>query len=112
MTIYERIRMLRESMGMSQEELAHKCGYTGRSMISRIEAGQVDLQVSKLMLIAAALGVDAPYLFGTGEHQQNRDIALATYNLINKAAELDDLDLAKLEERADIMLEADKYHEN
>ena len=61
MTIYERIRMLRESMGMSQEELAHKCGYTGRSMISRIEAGQVDLQVSKLVLIAAALGVDAVF---------------------------------------------------
>ena len=109
MTVYERIRMLRENAGMSQEELAHKCGYTGRSMISRIESGQIDLQVSKLHLIAAALGVDTPYLFGTGEHQNNRDIALSLSHLISKAADLDDLDLAKLQERADTMLESEKY---
>lgn len=112
MTIYERIKMLREMRGMSQEELAIKCGYTGRSMISRIESGQIDLQISKLTLIADALGVDAPYLFGTGEHQRNRDIALATYTLLERAEKLDDLDLARLEERAAMMLEADKYQED
>lgn len=109
MTVYERIKMLRIMNGMSQDELAHKCGYNGRSMISRIESGQIDLQISKLEKIAAALGVGTPYLFGTDDHQENRDIALQLSALLNKAAELDDLDLAKLQERADILLEADKY---
>lgn len=112
MTVYERIRMLREMNGMSQDELARKCGYNGRSMISRIESGQIDLQISKLEKIAVALGVGTPYLFGTDEHQENKDIALQLSTLLNKAADLDDLDLAKLQERADIMLESDKYNEN
>ena len=112
MTVYERIRMLREMNGMSQEELAKKVGYNGRSMISRIEAGQIDLQISKLELIADALGVSAPYLFGTSDHQENMDTALALTALIQKAHALDDLDLARLGERAETMLEDDKYHEN
>ena len=109
MTVYERIRMLREMRGMSQDELAKKVGYNGRSMISRIESGQIDLQISKVEAIAVALGVGTPYLFGTDEHQENKDIALQLSNLINKAADLDDLDLAKLQERADTMLESEKY---
>lgn len=109
MTIYDRIKMLREMNGMSQEELARKVGYNGRSMISRIEAGKIDLQISKLEMIADALGVSVVYLFGTDEHQKNKDIALLISNLISKAADLDDVDLAKLEERADTMLESDKY---
>ena len=109
MTVYDRIRMLREMRGMSQDELAKKVGYNGRSMISRIESGQIDLQISKVEAIAVALGVGTPYLFGTDEHQENKDIALQLSNLIDKAADLDDLDLAKLQERAAIMLESEKY---
>lgn len=109
MTVYERIKMLREMNGMSQDELAKKAGYNGRSMISRIEAGQIDLQISKLEKIASALGVTTPYLFGTYEHQRNMDTAFAISALIKKAESLDDLDLAKLDERVETMLEADKY---
>lgn len=111
MTIYERIKMLRQQAGMSQDELAHKSGYEGRSMISRIEAGQIDLQLSKVEAIAKALGVNAAYLAGFDDHQHNRDIALSLSYLIDKAQQLDDVDLAKLQERADMMLEADKYED-
>lgn len=48
MTIYERIKMLRKNAGMSQEELARRCGYREKSMISRIESGKVDMPFSKV----------------------------------------------------------------
>ena len=109
MNVYERIKMLRQQSGMSQEELALKSGYEGRSMISRIESGQIDLRISRLEMIADALGVNAAYLAGFDEHQENRDMALALSYLIDKAQMLDDTDLAKLQERAEILLESDKY---
>lgn len=112
MTIYERIRMLRKDRGMSQDELAKRCGYADRSMITKIEAGKVDLTIGKVEQIAYILGVDPAYLAGYSEWQENQDTALALMALIKKASELDDLDLAKLQERAETMLESDKYDEN
>ena len=53
--VYDRIRRLRIAWGLSQEELAQLVGYTDRSMMSKIEAGKVDLPLSKIVLIAAAL---------------------------------------------------------
>lgn len=54
------IRSYRESAGYSQEDLANMCGYTtanARSTMSKIESGTSDLPVSKLWLIAQALGI-------------------------------------------------------
>ena len=51
------IKLRRTELGMSQEELAEKCGYTNRSTISRIEIGNRDVPVKQLKKIAAALGM-------------------------------------------------------
>ena len=53
------IKLRRTELGMSQEELAEKCGYTNRSTISRIESGNRDIPVKQLQKIASALGMDA-----------------------------------------------------
>lgn len=62
MTMYDRIRKLRLEQDMSQEELAKKVGYKGRSMIARIEAGQVDISQSKVKAFAVALNTTIDYL--------------------------------------------------
>lgn len=62
MTMYDRIKMLRLEQDMSQEELAHKVGYKGRSMIARIESGQVDISQSKVKSFASALNTSIDYL--------------------------------------------------
>lgn len=62
MTIYERIKALREALGMSQDELAQKVGYKGRSAISKVEAGTRDISQSMIEKYAAALGVTPTYL--------------------------------------------------
>ena len=49
---------------MSQDELAEKTGYTSRSSIAKIEKGLVDLQQSKIISFANALGVTPSQLMG------------------------------------------------
>ena len=65
--LYLNIRHLRESLGMSQEELAQKTGYKSRTSIAKIEAGKVDLSQSKILQFADALGTTTAYLMGWEE---------------------------------------------
>ena len=64
LTLYKNIKKLREELGMSQDELAEKTGYTSRSSIAKIEKGLVDLQQSKIINFANALGVTPSQLMG------------------------------------------------
>lgn len=57
METYEMIRKLRIDANLSQDELAHKVGYTDRSSIAKVEAGKVDLTETKIGQFARALNV-------------------------------------------------------
>ena len=50
--VYDRIRQLRIANGLTLEELARAVGYKGRSMMSQVELGKVDLPLSKVAAIA------------------------------------------------------------
>ena len=63
MTISERIKIKREELGMTQEELAFKCGYKSRSSINKIELAR-DLPLKKVSVIAKALNVSPGYIMG------------------------------------------------
>lgn len=63
-TIYSRIKNLRESLGLSQDELAKKLGYTSRSTINKIESGKIDISRSKIEAFAKALNTTPSYLMG------------------------------------------------
>lgn len=60
--VYENIKERRIQLGMSQEELAAKVGYTHRGVISKIEAGKTNLTLEKLDAIAKALNTTAAKL--------------------------------------------------
>lgn len=64
MKLYENIRAFRLAAKMTQEELAHKTGYTDRSSIARIEKGEIDLPQSKIVQFADALGTTPGHLMG------------------------------------------------
>ena len=49
------IRKRRKEIGMTQKELAEKCGYTDHTTINKIEKGLVDITFKRLEQIAAAL---------------------------------------------------------
>ena len=52
MTIGQRVKIRREELGMSQEELAKKIGYKSKSSINKIELGFRVLTQSKIKAIA------------------------------------------------------------
>lgn len=64
MRIGERIRLQRESLGMSQEQLAQKLGYKSRSSINKIELGANNLAQTKIKDIAKALKTTPAYIMG------------------------------------------------
>ena len=58
----KRIRKIRESKGISQQELAAKCNFE-KSNMSRLESGRVNSTLATLEKIALALEVNIIELF-------------------------------------------------
>ena len=65
--LYSNIKLLREELGLSQDDLAKKTGYTSRSSIAKIEKGLVDLSQTKIDLFANALNTTPAKLMGWDE---------------------------------------------
>lgn len=64
MSLGQNIRMYRERLGLSQEELAKRLGYKDRSTIAKIESNVNDITQSKIVAIAAALETTPAALMG------------------------------------------------
>ena len=60
----ERIRKIRIELGMTQEELATRMGYTSKSTITKIEQGIRDVPQNKIAKFAEALGTTPAVLMG------------------------------------------------
>ncbi len=71
MTIGERIKILRKERGMTQEQLAKKCGYKSLTTINKIELGINRITLSVVEVLAEALGVTPAYLMGWEENTNN-----------------------------------------
>lgn len=65
---YKNIRQKRIELNMTQTDLAKKVGYSDKSMIARIERGDIDLPQSKIMLFADALDMTPCSLMGWNEY--------------------------------------------
>ena len=59
----ENLRKLRQAREITQEELSEKLGYSSRSSINKIEAGDRDMPRSKIEQAAKILGVSPLELF-------------------------------------------------
>lgn len=60
----DRIKALRKSRGLTQQELATALGYADKSMIAHIESGDNEMALDKIALLATTLGVDANDILG------------------------------------------------
>ena len=66
--IHKNIKRRRIQLEMTQEELAKRLGYSGKSMISKIEQGRVKLDQEKIEEIAEILRIDPLELMGYKAH--------------------------------------------
>ena len=64
MTLYTNIRKRRKELNLTQDELAALTGYSGKSMIAKIESGKVDIPQSKIVEFAKALKTTPAKLMG------------------------------------------------
>lgn len=71
MTIYDRIKQLREQQGLSQQALAEKVGFKTASAINKIELGLRDINQKKVILFAKALNTTPAYLMGWEGKQES-----------------------------------------
>ena len=60
----DRVKALRKSRGLTQQELAAALGYADKSMIAHIESGDNEMTLDKVAFLAQALGVDANDILG------------------------------------------------
>ena len=67
MTVADRIKLKREELKLSQEELAIRIGNKDKSTISKIEKSGNDITMKNIQRIAKALGVTSQYLMGWEE---------------------------------------------
>ncbi len=88
MTIADRIRLTRERLNLSQDELAKRCGYADKTSISKIENAGDDITLKKIKRIATALGVSHSYLMGWESESNDSDILVDESNLSANDIEL------------------------
>ena len=68
--LYENIKKRRIELNMSQQELAEAVGYSGKSMVSQVENGLIDLPVTMILKFAKALDIEPGDLMGWEEDIQ------------------------------------------
>lgn len=128
MTIGERIKKRREELNISQDELAEKLGYKTRSSILKLEKDRAKPNPAKIKLLCQVLKTTPSYIMGwVDEWEEQHDLyenladEAKAYDAISQAfgeeictilndfLRLDEIDRAKITERIDTLLSAEKY---
>jgi transcriptional regulator with XRE-family HTH domain len=85
MNVGERIRLLREKEGFSQNELAGRAGVS-QTHLRRVELGQAGITVDHLQMVCDAFGITLKEFFDMDASQD--DFLGATANLTPKQKQL------------------------
>ena len=91
MTLGERVKMLRQKVGLTQEELAKEIGYSTKTSISKIENDILDINQSTTIALARALKTTPSVIMGWEEVEENvtlhntpqEEILLSNYRQLN-----------------------------
>lgn len=81
MTLGERVKMLRQKAGLTQEELAKEIGYSTKTSISKIENDILDINQSTIVALARALNTTPSVIMGWGESNDS-EIDLSRFSNI------------------------------
>ena len=76
MNIGDRIRILREKSGNSQNSLAEQAGVS-QTHLRRVELGQADITVGHLQLICDALEISVKDFFNVNDEAEELSVAMA-----------------------------------
>ena len=89
--LYRNIKKYRIENNLSQSELASKVGYADKTMISRIENGNVDLPQSKIEEFAKALNVTPGILMGWTNDEPEYTLVKETFPIFESRPDIEEL---------------------
>lgn len=115
MTIGERIRNRRIELGLTQQDLAEKTGYSNKTAINKIETNLRSLPQSKIKLMAFALETTPDYLLDwddTPAAPPQRTLSPDETALLDDYQKLNAAGQAKVREYASDLTEQKKYRED
>ena len=102
----DKIRERRKRLGISQQELAEAAGYTSKVAISRIESGNMNLTMDKLVAIANYLNIPITELLHADKAEPDRTLPLGAFHggdarpdlfpVIEELKELEPSDVARV----------------
>lgn len=84
MNIGVKVKHLRKSLGLTQKELATKCGYKSLTTINKIELGINNVPLDVVERLASALQVTPAYLMGWEESTPQDNELISTINQLNE----------------------------
>lgn len=103
----DNIRKFREACGYSQTELAEMLGIKKQTLFKYEHNIVTNVPLNMVEKIAAVLSIDPAVLTGWSRSPETRYM-----EYLKKLARLDADDRARIDERVDTMLEAEKYQED
>lgn len=101
--IGERIRIRRQELGMTQEELAKRMGYKSKSTVNKVESGKNDVNQSTAVKYAMALNTTVAYLMGWEEQDSRLAKEMMKRRMLDEIYDYCDGELPTLEELDKIM---------
>jgi len=96
--IGERIRMRRQELGMTQEELAKRMGYKSKSTVNKVECGKNDVNQSTAVKYAMALNTTVAYLMGWEEQDSRLGKEMMKRRMLDEIYDYCDGELPTFEE--------------
>lgn len=101
-----KIKELRQQKGVSQAELAEIAGYSQKGLISRLEAGKVNITMDRLTAIANYFGVPVSDLIHADRKEPDRTLPPGAFHggvtrpdlipVVEELKELDSSDVARV----------------
>jgi len=86
MTLGEKVKLKREELGLSQEELAEKMNYKSKTSIHKIEQDITDLPLSKVKELANVLKTTPAYLMGWEDEKDKMINEIFNTEMIDSSA--------------------------
>lgn len=84
MDIGARVKYLRKALGLTQKELAIKCGYKSLTTINKIELGINNVPLDVIEKLASALQVTPAYIMGWNEPTKEENELISLINQLNE----------------------------
>lgn len=111
LALYKNIKKRRLELGLTQTDVAVRIGYADKSMIAKIEKGQVDIPQSKILAFAEILRTSPSDLMGSDGVETETGHAMSVFesSLLENFQHLNNAGQKKVLEYISDLLDSEKY---